>query len=57
MRVVQISAVLSGLVPYGLFFLVTAAYATGAATMGRHGALVQQLNAVESLSDVDVDVV
>ena len=53
-RVVQISAVLSGLVPYGLFFLVTVAYATGAATISRRGALVQQLNAVESLSNVDV---
>lgn len=53
-RVVQISAVLSGLVPYGLFFLVTLSYAVGAATIARRGAIVQQINAVESLSHVDV---
>ena len=54
LRVAQTSAVLSGLVPYGLFFLVSASYAVGAAALTRHGALVQQLNAVESLSNVDV---
>jgi cation-transporting ATPase E len=54
LRVVQTSAVLSGLVPYGLFFLVSVSYAVGAAALTRQGALVQQLNAVESLSNVDV---
>lgn len=54
LRVAQTSAVLSGLVPYGLFFLVSASYAVGAAALTRQGALVQQLNAVESLSNVDV---
>lgn len=53
-RIVQISAVLSGQVPYGLFFLVALAYATGAATIAKRGALVQQTNAVESLSNIDV---
>ncbi|HEX5690055.1 MAG TPA: HAD-IC family P-type ATPase [Roseiflexaceae bacterium] len=53
-RIVQISAVLSGQVPYGLFFLVALAYAVGAAGIARRGALVQQTNAVESLSNVDV---
>lgn len=53
-RLVQISAVLSGLVPYGLFFLIAVSYAVGAATIARRGALVQQVNAVESLSNVDV---
>lgn len=53
-RVVQISAVLSGLVPYGLFFLITLSYAVGAATIAKRGAIVQQINAVESLSNVDV---
>jgi cation-transporting ATPase E len=42
------------LVPYGLFFLVSVSYAVGAAALTRQGALVQQLNAVESLSNVDV---
>ncbi|WP_138732196.1 HAD-IC family P-type ATPase [Modestobacter excelsi] len=53
-RVVQTTAVLSGLVPYGLFFLVAVAYTVGAARSAAHGALVQQVNAVESVSNVDV---
>jgi cation-transporting ATPase E len=54
LRTVQITAVLSGLVPYGLFFLIAVAYASGAVVIARQGALVQQVNAVESLSNVDV---
>ncbi len=54
LRVVQITAVLSGLVPYGLFFLIALAYTRGAVLIGRRGALVQQVNAVESISHVDV---
>ncbi|WP_328310386.1 HAD-IC family P-type ATPase [Actinomycetospora sp. NBC_00405] len=54
LRFVQTSAVLSGLVPYGLFFLVAVAYAVGAARIGGRGALVQQTNAVEAISRVDV---
>jgi cation-transporting ATPase E len=46
-RVVQTTAVLSGLVPYGLFFLVAVAYTVGAAKSGGRGALVQRVNAVE----------
>ncbi|MGY2003803.1 HAD-IC family P-type ATPase [Blastococcus sp. SYSU DS1024] len=53
-RVVQTTAVLSGLVPYGLFFLVAVAYTVGAARSSGRGALVQQTNAVESVSHVDV---
>ncbi|HWH00243.1 MAG TPA: HAD-IC family P-type ATPase [Pilimelia sp.] len=53
-RVVQITAVLSGLVPYGLFFLIALAYTAGAVRIARFGALVQQVNAVESVSNVDV---
>jgi cation-transporting P-type ATPase E len=53
-RVVQTTAVLSGLVPYGLFFLVAVAYTVGAAKSAADGALVQQVNAVESVSNVDV---
>ncbi|WP_448619454.1 HAD-IC family P-type ATPase [Geodermatophilus sp. URMC 65] len=53
-RVVQTTAVLSGLVPYGLFFLVAVAYTVGAAKSSGRGALVQQVNAVESMSNVDV---
>ena len=54
LRVVQITAVLSGLVPYGLFFLIAVAYTAGAARIAGRGALVQQVNAVESVSNVDV---
>jgi cation-transporting P-type ATPase E len=54
LRTVQITAVLSGLVPYGLFFLIAVAYTNSAVTIAKRGALVQQVNAVESLSNVDV---
>lgn len=53
-RLVQTTAVLSGLVPYGLFFLVAVAYTVGAAKSAERGALVQRVNAVESVSNVDV---
>ncbi|GAB3623119.1 HAD-IC family P-type ATPase [Mariniluteicoccus endophyticus] len=52
-RVVQVVAVLSGQIPYGLFFLIALAYAVGAATLAKKGALVQQTNAVEALSNID----
>jgi cation-transporting P-type ATPase E len=54
LRVVQTTAVLSGLVPYGLFFLIALAYTAGAVRIASRGALVQQVNAVESVSNVDV---
>ncbi|MEZ4679398.1 MAG: HAD-IC family P-type ATPase [Caldilineaceae bacterium] len=51
---VRATAVLIGLVPYGLFLTIAVAYALGAVTIANRGALVQQSNAVESLSNVDV---
>jgi cation-transporting ATPase E len=54
LRLVQIAAVLSGQVPYGLFLMIVVAYALGASTIARQGALVQQVNAIESLSNIDV---
>ncbi|MCD2186346.1 HAD-IC family P-type ATPase [Actinomycetospora soli] len=54
LRFVQTSAVLSGLVPYGLFFLIAVAYSVGGARIAGQGALVQQTNAVEAVSRVDV---
>jgi len=54
MRQVQIAAVIAGLVPNGLFFMVILAYAMGALRIVQRGALVQQSNAVESLSNVTV---
>lgn len=54
MRQVQFAAVIAGLVPNGLFLMVIIAYAMGAVRIVRQGALVQQSNAVESLSRVTV---
>jgi cation-transporting P-type ATPase E len=51
---VQIAAVLVSLVPQGLIALITITYALGMVRMLRKGTLVQQANAVESLSHVDV---
>jgi len=53
-RLVQIAAVLSGQVPYGLFLMIVVAYALGASAMAKQGALVQQINAIESFSSIDV---
>lgn len=54
MRTVQMAAVVAGLVPNGLFFMVIVAYALGALRIVRRGILVQQSNSVESLSNVSV---
>jgi cation-transporting P-type ATPase E len=51
---VQQATVIVGLVPNGLFVAIAVAYALGAVRIARQGALVQQANAVESLSNVDV---
>lgn len=51
---VQIAAVIAALVPQGLFAMVTVTYAMGALRMAGKGALIQQINAVESLSNVEV---
>lgn len=51
---VQQSTLTAGLVPNGLFLSIAAAYALGAVRILRYGALVQQANAIESLSHVDV---
>ena len=47
------ATVLVGLVPNGLFVSIAIAYALAAVRMSSFGALVQQANAVESLSHVD----
>jgi cation-transporting P-type ATPase E len=51
---VRASAVIVALVPQGLSFMVTVTYALAAVRMARIGALVQRLNAVESMSHIDV---
>ena len=53
-EVVRLAVVVLGLVPNGLFVAIAAAYAMGAVRMASKGALVQQTNALESISNVDV---
>lgn len=53
-RIVEIAAVLTGQVPYGLFFMIVVAYTLSAAAISGQGALIQQVNAVESLSNIDL---
>jgi cation-transporting ATPase E len=52
--VVQRSAVIAGLVPAGLLLAITLAYGLGAVRMIGQDVLIQQANAVESLSNVEV---
>jgi cation-transporting ATPase E len=47
-------AVITGLVPSGLYLMITLAYALGSLHIAQKKALIQQANAVESLSNVDV---
>src|SRR6266480_2554745 len=51
---VQRSVVITGIVPNGLLLAITVAYSLGALRIVGKGALVQQANAIESLSNVDV---
>jgi cation-transporting ATPase E len=51
---VRAAAVIVALVPQGLFFMTTVSYALGALRVAGQGALIQELNAVESSSNVDL---
>ena len=51
---VRAAAVIVALVPQGLAFMVTVTYAMAAVRIAGTGALVQRMNAVESMSHVDV---
>jgi len=53
-RGVQNLAVIIGLVPSGLYLMITLAYTFGAVRIAQQNALIQQANAVESISNVDV---
>ncbi|NDJ74781.1 MAG: HAD-IC family P-type ATPase [Chloroflexi bacterium] len=53
-EIVEDTAVVISLVPQGLLLMITVAYALGAVRIAQKGALVQQINAVESLSNVDI---
>jgi len=50
----QIMAVITGSVSAGLLMLITLNYSWGAVRIGQKGGLVQQINAIESLSNVTV---
>lgn len=50
----QIIAVIAGSVSAGLLTLITLNYSWGAVRIGQQGGLVQQINAIESLSNVTV---
>jgi cation-transporting ATPase E len=52
-ELVQRLVVVIGLVPQGLLLAIVVAYALGAMRVASQGALVQQSNAIESLSHVD----
>ena len=52
-ELVQRLVVVIGLVPQGLLLAIVVAYALGAVRVAGQGALVQQTNAIESLSNVD----
>lgn len=53
-QAVQTAAVIAGIVPAGLILMTATAYAMGALRMSGRGALIQQSNAVESMSNVNV---
>lgn len=50
----KMAAVVGGLVPNGLLFMTSVSYGMGAIRMAGRGALIQQFNAVESMSNVNV---
>src|SRR5690606_1010330 len=50
----KIAAVVAGLIPNGLFFMISMSYAMGAVRMAGQGALIQQANAVESMSNINI---
>jgi cation-transporting P-type ATPase E len=48
------AAVVLGIVPSGLFLMITVTYSMAAIRLSKQNALIQQANAVESLSNVDI---
>ncbi len=48
------AAVVMGIVPAGLFVMITLTYSMASLRLSKQNALIQQTNAVESLSNVDV---
>jgi cation-transporting P-type ATPase E len=54
LQTVQIAVVIAGLVPNGLLLAIAVAYGLAAVRLAGKGVLIQQANAVESLSNVTV---
>jgi cation-transporting ATPase E len=52
--VTMIAATVTSMVPQGLVLMTTLAFTLGAVRMSQRGAVVRQLNAVESMASVDV---
>jgi cation-transporting ATPase E len=52
--VAMIAATVTSMVPQGLVLMTTLAFTLGAVRMSQRGAVVQQINAVESMASVDV---
>ena len=53
-RFAQTAAIIAGMIPSGMFGLIMLNYALGAVRMADKGTLIQQINAVEAISSVDV---
>jgi cation-transporting ATPase E len=51
---IRVAAVIVAMIPQGLFFMSTVAYAMGMVRVAGKGALIQEANAVESISHVDL---
>lgn len=52
--VLMIAATITSMIPQGLVLTATVSFTVGAVVIGRRGALVQRLNAVEAMAAVDV---
>jgi cation-transporting ATPase E len=51
---IRVAAVIVAMIPQGLFFMSTVAYAMGIVRVAGKGALIQEANAVESISHVNL---
>jgi len=52
--VLMVAATITSMIPQGLVLTATVSFTIGAVVIGRRGALVQRLNAVEAMAAVDV---
>jgi cation-transporting ATPase E len=52
--VLMVAATITSMIPQGLVLTATVSFTVGAVVIGRRGALVQRLNAVEAMAAIDV---